>query len=89
MAALAGELSLLEGSAQLQSNAGPVGYVQQKPWVMGGTVRDNILLGRPMDLERYWQVSTAHTACWAPRLQCGRGTELGWTGQWTWRSTGR
>eukprot|EP00983_Pelagomonas_calceolata_P064411 1148108-Pelagomonas_calceolata.AAC.4 len=35
---------------------GGVAYVQQTPWVTSGTIRDNILLGRPMDLGRYLEV---------------------------------
>lgn len=28
-------------------------YAAQRPWVMGGTVRDNVLFGMPMDEGRY------------------------------------
>jgi ABC-type multidrug transport system fused ATPase/permease subunit len=28
---------------------GGVGYVGQAPWVVGGTIRDNVLLGEPYE----------------------------------------
>lgn len=32
---------------------GTVAYVPQQPWIMNGTLRDNILFGRDEDVERY------------------------------------
>jgi len=71
LAALLGELHLVGGrviehgpgvanDARGGSGVGGVGvaYVQQSPWVMGGTLRDNILLGQAMDPGRYLEVYT-------------------------------
>ena len=33
-----------------------IGYVPQSPWLMAGTVRQNVLLGLPLDEGLYWQV---------------------------------
>jgi ABC-type uncharacterized transport system ATPase subunit len=65
LAALLGELELVSGSAKLphqqqqqqrrqqrqQQHATRVGYVGQVPWVMRGSVRDNVLMGQPYDAE--------------------------------------
>jgi ABC-type multidrug transport system fused ATPase/permease subunit len=34
---------------------GAVAYAAQRPWLMQGSVRDNILFGSPLDLDRYAQ----------------------------------
>lgn len=33
--------------------SGKLAYVAQSPWIQGGTVRDNILFGLPMNYTRY------------------------------------
>ena len=33
-----------------------IGYVPQTPWMMSGNLRDNVLMGQPMDLQHYQQV---------------------------------
>ncbi|KAK7325305.1 hypothetical protein VNO77_29465 [Canavalia gladiata] len=45
-----GEMRLAHGS--IYSN-GSVAYVPQVPWILSGTVRDNILFGKSYDPERY------------------------------------
>jgi len=34
-----------------------IGYVSQSPWLMRGSVRDNVLLGQPYDAELMGEVS--------------------------------
>nr|XP_048320178.1 ABC transporter C family member 13-like isoform X1 [Ziziphus jujuba var. spinosa] len=45
-----GEMQLVRGS--IHSN-GSIAYVPQVPWILSGTIRDNILFGKNYDLERY------------------------------------
>ena len=49
MAAL-GELPYIEGSL---SRPGKISYFSQEPWILSSTVKDNIVLGRDFDLDRY------------------------------------
>lgn len=44
------ELPLLSGSVDIN---GIISYASQEPWLFTGTVRQNILFGRPMNKERY------------------------------------
>ncbi|MCO5578470.1 hypothetical protein L7F22_032313 [Adiantum nelumboides] len=48
--ALLGEIPKLSGAVQV---VGRVAYVSQNAWIQGGTVRDNILFGRPYEKEHY------------------------------------
>eukprot|EP00899_Mesostigma_viride_P024049 jgi/Mesvir1/4829/Mv11115-RA.2 len=55
LAAVLGEMCLLRGRLWLERGlreAG-VGYLPQPPWILAGTVRENVLLGAPMDADRY------------------------------------
>ena len=66
-ASLAGSVNRAAGHVQDDTSAAVVGprgaererervrvcYAAQAPWVMSGTVRENILFGLPMDLKRY------------------------------------
>ena len=38
---------------------GKLSYTSQEPWIFSGTIRDNILFGRSLDSERYWEVIAA------------------------------
>ena len=58
LATLAGELVPLEGCCETEAGA-RIGYVPQTPWVMSGTLRDNILLGQPMYVSHYQEVSSS------------------------------
>lgn len=49
-----GELPLLRGTCR--TNVPRLSYAPQQPWVVAGTVRDNVLLGAEMDEQLYWQV---------------------------------
>ena len=50
---LLGELPPVEGSVEVK---GRVSYASQEPWVFSGTLRDNILLGKTFDSDRYQSV---------------------------------
>ncbi|KAJ4718638.1 ABC transporter family protein [Melia azedarach] len=45
-----GETQLIHGSIHA---SGSIAYVPQVPWILSGTVRDNILFGKNYDLQRY------------------------------------
>eukprot|EP00897_Mesotaenium_endlicherianum_P001433 jgi/Mesen1/1317/ME000013S00812 len=57
LAAMLGDLHLLNG--HLQINARRTVYASQKPFVVAGTLRDNILFGAPYDPVKYQQVIEA------------------------------
>ncbi|KND01251.1 uncharacterized protein SPPG_03065 [Spizellomyces punctatus DAOM BR117] len=46
-------LGQMEKTSGLVFVGGSVLYVSQKPWIYQGTIRDNILIGRPYDANRY------------------------------------
>ena len=48
--AVLGELPISQGKLAC---SGKVAYASQKPWIFAGTVRENILFGQEMDLDRY------------------------------------
>ena len=60
---------------------GRVAYVSQTSWIQSGTVRDNILFGKPMDITRY---ENAIKACALDKdinsLSHGDLTEIGQRG---------
>jgi ABC-type transport system involved in cytochrome bd biosynthesis fused ATPase/permease subunit len=60
LSALLGELRLTQGRAAVDAGElfgpGGVGYVGQAPWVLGGTIRENVLMGEPYDPEWLQQV---------------------------------
>ncbi|KEP62479.1 UNVERIFIED_CONTAM: ABC transporter, putative [Hammondia hammondi] len=59
-----------------------VGYAAQQPWLFRGTVRENILFGRPFDADAYHKVLTAcalHSDL--AKLACKDMTELDSGGQ--------
>lgn len=47
---LMNEISIINGSIQLN---GRIAYVAQDPWIMNGSIRDNILFGRQYDAVKY------------------------------------
>ena len=47
---IAGEISVTDGNIQC---CGTIAYVPQVPWVFSGTLRENILFGRPFDFDKY------------------------------------
>ncbi|KAI4324776.1 hypothetical protein MLD38_030232 [Melastoma candidum] len=48
--ALLGEISRTRGMVNL---FGSVAYVAQNSWIQSGTIRDNVLFGKPMDEDKY------------------------------------
>ncbi|KAL2617380.1 hypothetical protein AAZV13_08G181400 [Glycine max] len=48
--AILGEIPKISG---IVSVCGTLAYVSQTPWIQSGTIRDNILYGKPMDETRY------------------------------------
>ena len=54
-----GEMSVGDKNSQLHID-GSISYVGQKPWIMNSTVRDNILLDKPLDESRIqWAIKYA------------------------------
>lgn len=53
---LLGELEPLRGEVSIVGN---LGYAAQEPWVYSGTLRENILFGRPYEEEWYYDVLQA------------------------------
>ncbi|KAI3455227.1 hypothetical protein Pfo_011890 [Paulownia fortunei] len=51
-----GETRLINGSIYLTESKS---YVPQVPWIMSGTIRDNILLGKDYDQKRYSEILQA------------------------------
>ena len=50
LSVIAGEIQVTEGNIQC---CGTIAYVPQTPWVFSGTLRENILFGRPFDSDKY------------------------------------
>ncbi|XP_050231387.1 ABC transporter C family member 8 isoform X2 [Mercurialis annua] len=50
LCAILGEIPKISGTVNV---FGTVAYVSQNSWIQSGTVRDNILYGKPMDQEKY------------------------------------
>ena len=76
--AILGELPTISGTVAFN---GTVAYVPQIPWVFSGTVRDNILFGRHLDIKRYNEI--LDVCCMQPDLQNfskGDLTEIGHRG---------
>jgi len=56
-----GDMKLSAGSLQIK---GSIAYVPQTPWIMHGTVRDNILFGKAFDYE--WYLKVVRACCLIP-----------------------
>jgi len=54
--AILGELPTLAGKISINGN---LSYAPQEAWVFGGSIRQNILFGKPFDKEHYWKVIEA------------------------------
>ncbi|CAK7336312.1 unnamed protein product [Dovyalis caffra] len=50
LSAILGEMWLIHGSVH---SSGSIAYVPQVPWILSGTIRDNILFGKNYDSRRY------------------------------------
>ena len=53
LAAILGEMSLVEGSSKVY---GKIAYVSQTPWIFAGTIRENILFFKAFDQDKYERV---------------------------------
>jgi len=78
MKGIIGEAECLAGSFEV---GGTTAYVPQASWIQHGTIRDNILFGKPLDEDKYKQVLFA---CCLERdleiLEFGDLTEIGEAG---------
>ncbi|CAL5389388.1 unnamed protein product [Camellia sinensis] len=54
--AIVGEVPKISGSVNV---IGSVAYVSQAPWIQSGTIRDNILFGKPMNRIKYLEAIKA------------------------------
>lgn len=52
LAALTGEMQLLEGSVGRSKGAGQVALAAQVPWVVNSTLRENVTFGAPFDADK-------------------------------------
>lgn len=60
LAGLLGEAQLCSGTVEVTSGqSAPIAYVPQQPWIVAGTIRENILMGQPLDKHRYDKVCFA------------------------------
>ncbi|CAF1186966.1 unnamed protein product [Rotaria sp. Silwood1] len=57
LAAILGEINLISGKLQLYVDS--ISYAPQSAWIFADTIRANILLGKPMNEERYKNVIKA------------------------------
>ena len=62
---LIGELPGISGNV---SRTGVISYAPQLPWIFSGTIRDNILVGHPLNLKRYEQV--LEVCCLREDVEC-------------------
>ncbi|KAF9100550.1 hypothetical protein BGX29_006497 [Mortierella sp. GBA35] len=75
LSAIMGEMYKLEGTVRTYGN---LAYVPQQAWIINATVRENILLGKPFDQERYDRI--VYAAGLVPdidMLPAGDQTEIG------------
>ncbi|XP_002970616.2 ABC transporter C family member 8 [Selaginella moellendorffii] len=56
LSALLGEIPKISGTVQLY---GTVAYVSQSAWIQTGTIRDNVVFGKPYDEQKYQNVLKA------------------------------
>lgn len=57
--AIIANMEKVDGEIQLQDGLDGFGYVSQKPWLIRGTIRDNILFGRRYDEAKFKSVVDA------------------------------
>ncbi|KAJ6844581.1 ABC transporter C family member 3 [Iris pallida] len=56
LSCILGEVPKISGTVKL---CGTTAYVAQSPWIQSGKIRDNILFGKEMDVEKYEEVLEA------------------------------
>ncbi|XP_071784244.1 ATP-binding cassette sub-family C member 9-like [Asterias amurensis] len=57
--AILGEMKTLSGSVKLKKKKNTIAYAAQKPWLINGSLRENILFGQPYHAKRYHKVLKA------------------------------
>ncbi|KAJ8730790.1 hypothetical protein PYW08_002203 [Mythimna loreyi] len=57
--AIMGDMIKKNGYLQIPENLSSFGYVSQKPWLVRGTIRDNILFGKPYEEAKFRTVVDA------------------------------
>ncbi|XP_075974742.1 ATP-binding cassette sub-family C member 10 [Anticarsia gemmatalis] len=57
--AIVGDMVKKDGDLQIPENLNSFGYVSQKPWLIRGTIRENILFGKPYDEAKFRSVVDA------------------------------
>ncbi|KAG6455079.1 hypothetical protein O3G_MSEX009011 [Manduca sexta] len=57
--AIIGEMLKKSGDLQIPESLNSFGYVSQKPWLVRGTIRDNILFGKPYEEAKFKAVIDA------------------------------
>jgi ATP-binding cassette subfamily C (CFTR/MRP) protein 4 len=57
MNAILGEIPCISGQIGLRNRN--IAYVPQKPWILNGTLEENILFGKPLRREWFWEVIKA------------------------------
>ncbi|XP_013179394.1 PREDICTED: multidrug resistance-associated protein 7 [Papilio xuthus] len=57
--AVLGEMIKVNGDLQIPENLNSFGYVSQQSWLVRGTIRDNILFGKPYDETKFRSVVDA------------------------------
>ncbi|XP_062965991.1 ATP-binding cassette sub-family C member 11 [Cynocephalus volans] len=75
LSAILGEMHLLEGSVGVH---GSLAYVPQQAWIVGGSVRENIIMGAQFD--KAWYLQVLHCCCLNRDLEIlpfGDMTEIG------------
>eukprot|EP01062_Namystynia_karyoxenos_P050381 TRINITY_DN3913_c0_g1_i1.p1 TRINITY_DN3913_c0_g1~~TRINITY_DN3913_c0_g1_i1.p1 ORF type:complete len:1383 (+),score=435.91 TRINITY_DN3913_c0_g1_i1:87-4151(+) len=74
LAALLHIVQLREGTAEVRSAPGDTGYVPQRAWIVNGTVRANVTMGRPWDRRRF--DAAVDAACFRADIAILSGGEL-------------
>jgi ABC-type multidrug transport system fused ATPase/permease subunit len=76
LSALLGDLHMSAGVLRLRKDAWDrLGLVTQRPFVLSGTLKENIVMGRPFDEERYEE--TVRAAQLQVDLRCSTGEQSG------------
>ncbi|XP_038053890.1 ATP-binding cassette sub-family C member 9-like isoform X2 [Patiria miniata] len=57
--AILGEMRTLSGSVKFRKKKNTIAFAAQKPWLINGSLRDNILFGQPYHAKRYQKVLKA------------------------------
>ena len=79
LSGILGEMTIMKG--KVSKRKGLISYVPQQAWIQNMTLRDNILFGKPMDLDRYVKALDASALMADLKiLPVGDRTEIGENG---------